>query len=133
MGLTMIKGGPGRHRFMGLVVALMATLPGLAAQATGEPQHGASGPMPHGAASAPVAKKKVPPTPVQRIDINSASRKALKTLTGIGDAEADRIVAGRPYLSKAELVNRNVLPVGPYLSIKNQIIALQKHPPKPKA
>ncbi len=133
MGLTMITEGPGRNRLMGLVLALMAVVPGLAARAAGAPVQGASAAMPHGAASAPAAKRKAPPTPVQRIDINSASRKALKTLTGIGDAEADRIVAGRPYLSKAELVNRNVLPVGPYLSIKNQIIALQKHPPKPKA
>jgi|GEM_PF-4587416 len=88
--------------------------------------------MAHGSASAPTPRRKTARTPVKRIDINSASRKELKTLTGIGDAEADRIVAGRPYLSKAELVNRNVLPVGPYLSIKNQIIALQKNPPKAK-
>lgn len=62
------------------------------------------------------------------VDINRASRTQLKTLPGIGNAEADRIVAGRPYLSKADLVSNKVLPAGVYLSIKNRIIAL----PDPK-
>ena len=82
---------------------------------------------PAGRASAP--KKKA--APVKLVDINSASRKELKTIPGIGDAEADKIVANRPYLSKAELVSKNVLPIGPYTSIKNRIVVL--NPPKPKA
>lgn len=61
------------------------------------------------------------------VDINSASRRELKTLPGIGDAEADRIVAGRPYLSKADLVAVKAIPAGTYLSIKRSIIA---KPPK---
>lgn len=86
------------------------------------------------AASAPAApghrgatpKSKAASAPaVKLVDINSASRKELKTLPGIGDAEADKIIANRPYLSKTELVGKNVLPVGPYLSLKNQIIAKQ--------
>ena len=70
--------------------------------------------------------------PAKRIDINGASKKELMTLPGIGEAEADRIVANRPYLSKAELVHKGVLPLGPYLSLKNRIIALQKVKPKPR-
>lgn len=62
------------------------------------------------------------------VDINRASRAQLKTLPGIGNAEADRIVAGRPYLSKADLVSNQVLPAGVYLSIKTRIVAL----PDPK-
>jgi DNA uptake protein ComE-like DNA-binding protein len=71
--------------------------------------------------------KKAPAAPVKLVDINSASRKELKTLPGIGDAEAEKIIANRPYLSKTELVGKNVLPIGPYLSLKNKIIAKQKN------
>jgi len=72
-----------------------------------------------------------PPTHAQAplVDINSASRQQLKKLPGIGNAEADRIVAGRPYLSKADLVSSKAIPAGTYLSIKHSIIA--KPPKKP--
>ncbi len=59
------------------------------------------------------------------IDINGASLDQLKTLPGIGDAEAKRIVAGRPYLSKASLVTEHVLPAGVYQAIRHRIIAIQ--------
>jgi competence protein ComEA len=64
--------------------------------------------------------------PVASIDINSASRAQLKTLPGIGDVEADRIISGRPYLSKAELATRDAIPTGVYLSLKDRVIAKQK-------
>ncbi len=64
------------------------------------------------------------------VDINSASRQQLQTLPGIGSAEADRIVACRPYLSKAELVTKQVMPTGPFLTLKHRVIALQKGDPK---
>jgi len=60
------------------------------------------------------------------VDINSASKAELKTLPGIGDAEADKIIAGRPYPSKAFLVTRNIIPRGIYEGIRKQIIARQK-------
>ena len=58
------------------------------------------------------------------VDINSASRKELMKLPGIGTAEADRIIANRPYLVKTDLVSKNVLLVGPFLSIKHHVIAM---------
>jgi competence protein ComEA len=66
------------------------------------------------------------------IDINSASRAQLKTLPGIGDGEAERIVAGRPYLSKADLASKHVIPTGVYLSLKNRVIAKQGRMPTKK-
>jgi predicted DNA-binding helix-hairpin-helix protein len=63
------------------------------------------------------------------VDINSASRKELMTLPGIGTAEADKIIANRPYLTKTELVTKGVLPTGPFLSLKRQVVALHKAPP----
>jgi len=69
---------------------------------------------------------------VAPIDVNSASRNQLKTLPGVGDAEADRIIAGRPYRSKADLVEHGVIPLGVYVSIKGRIIAKQKATPNAK-
>lgn len=66
------------------------------------------------------------------VDINSASRAELKTLPGIGDAEADRIIAARPYPSKVKLTADKVLPDATYLALKGRIIAVQKDPPKRK-
>jgi competence protein ComEA len=57
-------------------------------------------------------------------DLNSASRKDLMTLPGIGAAEADRIVANRPYLTQTDLVTKGVLPVGPFLSLKRLVVAM---------
>ena len=60
------------------------------------------------------------------VDINSAGKEALKKIPGIGDAEADKIIAGRPYLSKANLVTRNILSDANYQAIKRLIVAKQK-------
>ena len=102
-----------------------------AAKAVAATGSSASAPSPAMHASS-TTKKAAPAAPAELIDINSASRAQLKTLTGIGDAEADKIIAGRPYLSKAELVTKNVMGTGPYMSIKNRIVALQTSPPKAK-
>lgn len=113
-----------------LLAALAAVaafaLAGPAQAATASAASAASAPAKaHGHKKAATAK----PARVKQIDINSASREQLKTLPGVGDAEADKIIAGRPYLTKAELVSRKVLPTGPYLSIKRLIIAKPKLKP----
>lgn len=59
------------------------------------------------------------------VDINSAPRKELMTLPGVGAAEADKIIANRPYLTKTELVSKGVIPTGPFLSLRNQVVAMQ--------
>ena len=79
---------------------------------------------------ATTSKKMLPPAPSKLVDVNSATRARLKTLPRIGDEEASRIIAGRPYFSKADLATRNVIPTGVYLSLKNQIIAIQTQQPK---
>jgi competence protein ComEA len=66
------------------------------------------------------------------VDINSASRAELKTLPGIGDAEAKRIIAARPYPSKAKLVADKVLSIEAYEALRGRIVANQKEPSQPR-
>lgn len=63
---------------------------------------------------------------INAVDINNASKAELKTLPGIDDALAKKIIAGRPYLSKAFLVTRDIIPMGVYQQINKKIIAMQK-------
>jgi DNA uptake protein ComE-like DNA-binding protein len=65
---------------------------------------------------------------VKLVDINSASKDELKTISGITDADAARIIAGRPYKSKAHLVTHDVISAGLYDSIKKRIYAQQNLP-----
>jgi DNA uptake protein ComE-like DNA-binding protein len=69
---------------------------------------------------------------VKLVDINSAGKKALMTLPGIKDAEADKIIAGRPYLTKAHLVTHDILPRGVYENLKALVVAKQKPEPTAK-
>ena len=72
------------------------------------------------------AAKKVKKVDMSKlVDINSASATELKKLTGIGDAEAAKIIAGRPYATKAWLVGKNILPEEKFVAIRSQIIAKQ--------
>ena len=116
-----------------LALLAIASMPGpLAAAGAPAPatptQPAASAPK---ASSTPAPATTAPKTPAATpdkaalVDINTASEADLQTLTGIGPARAQAIIAGRPYKGKDDLVKKGILPAGVYKGIKDKIIAKQ--------
>jgi len=94
-----------RHKLLA-VALLIAVVPAFTM-----PSHAAA------QASKPTASAAAP------LDINTATPDQLTAFNGIGDAYAKRIIDGRPYTAKNQLVTRGILPQATYNKIKDQIIA----------
>ncbi|MBW4039603.1 MAG: helix-hairpin-helix domain-containing protein [Acidobacteria bacterium] len=61
------------------------------------------------------------------LDINTATIDQLRALPGFGIVYARRVIDGRPYTSRNQLLTRGVIPPAAYARVSSLIVAHRSH------
>lgn len=106
-------------------LSLVLAVPTLSQAATTHKTHHTSAVNAGAAGSTESGAKHASKSKMSKVDLNSATKEELMALPGVDDATADKIIAGRPFRAKNELVQKSILTKAEYTKISHKVIAKQ--------